>query len=64
MDYRWRTGDTFDGKDLSGDYVNVDYAQRVKAGEGADAPKDCGHSTCGLLCDHLIRQVRGRRAGR
>lgn len=63
MDNRWTTGERFEGKDLSGDYLNVNYAQAVKAGAGVDAPKDCGHVTCGLLCDVLLRQVRARRKG-
>lgn len=58
---RWTEGDgPYEGKDLSGDYVNVGYAQACKLSLFDTLP-DCGHTTCGLLCDVLIKQVRSRR---
>lgn len=60
----WNEG-KWKGVDLSGDLLNVSYAQGLVTGTGdSESPKDCGHVTCGLLCDVLIRQVRGRRPGR
>ncbi len=61
---RWLNEGKWEGADLSSDFLNVGYAQAVKAGATEEAPKDCGHKSCGLLCDVLIRQVRGRRGGR
>lgn len=56
---KWSEGQ-WQGADLSGDYVNVGYAQACKLGLFETTP-DCGHVTCGLLCDVLIGQVRKRR---
>lgn len=53
----------YDGPDLSGDYLNVGYTKALLRGDFDERP-DCGHLSCGMLCDVLIRRVRRRRAGR
>lgn len=50
----------YEGIEL-GDPLNDDYVAACKEGRYDTVP-DCGHTTCGLLCDHLIRHVRRRRA--
>lgn len=57
---RAREVEPFDGPEL-GDPLNVRYAQACKLSLFETVP-DCGHKSCGLLCDPLIRQVRNRRA--
>lgn len=52
--------DQFEGKALPVDPTNFIYIEACQNGY-FDLTPDCGHVTCGIQCDVLIRQVRNRR---
>lgn len=50
----------FEGNELPNDPTNFIYIEACQNGY-FDLTPDCGHKTCGIQCDVLIRQVRLRR---